>query len=872
MKVWKKLVSFRGIFPCLLLFMMISPKLVFAATGGSDSVLGGLAEILGVLISVLTFIALLMIKYFGQLLGTMMLTGPEAMQALTPMWVWVRNLTNIVFVIVLVGLAFSNLFASFSGENGGNWTIKEKLPKIIISLVAINFSLLAFRVVIDAVNVGTVAILGIADSRLDAEDPNQESIIANSKTWTIVTDDKYQKFKGEGKIVEYSGSDEVHGGNSCNEAYRSQKNNLGNGRILGYKGSKYKYICRDFRSQVNDVFCSGWENKHYDDDNIKSEDLDDDCLFMLKKSTFKTMLNPDDEPGQNLFMSFGTVFMHLEKMPALAAKIDSINGLILNSLFSGILSLAYLASLAAIFIALLGRILLLWIAMVFSPLLIAASIMGIEKASEGTTQIVTNLIMPLKIAAAFAVSFVMMSGMIDFNVINEGDSFLFGPALSNLGIGGIGFLWQIATIVIFWKVAKWAVDGNLAHSITDKIFTGAETLGEYAAKAATINRQVFGVKVDGKEKKFSLSNIMAMPSVLQRAQLSKQSEGLKNMREALGIDMSKMEKFLADKSLDTNSKVFTEFRDILKKFSNKADMEAHKSQLLAMLDRSNAPFARDIAKAIREEGSVAAGWDKVAFTSNAKSQLGDSYTKSNGVDNPNFYKGFDGATDTKENPAKNSQELAKGNTTINKDATKLSITDGGATIDYDLSKFKGQEEPNNLNNTQENHLDDLNLSSTIVDEISDKYNSNEAQNIIQNLAKKAQAINGIDLTKLKNREKMEVSLKDKAIFFKEKDSSNKVQAVYIADRKSGTPMDLSKFGASGVSNGKVDFNTAKTIYNYQLAQDADSETKAQFKELQDQLAEAYGADKLSSNTSVENSQNTDNTTQNTSNQNNSSST
>jgi hypothetical protein len=153
MQSLKKLFSFRGLLALMLVAIsihLIFPDTAFAASENND-VLEGLAKLAGVLISIITFIALLMMKFFGFLLGTEILTGESAMQSITPMWIWVRNLTNILFVLVLVGLAFSNLYASFSKEGGGNWSIKEKLPKVIIALVAINFSLLGFKIVIDAI-------------------------------------------------------------------------------------------------------------------------------------------------------------------------------------------------------------------------------------------------------------------------------------------------------------------------------------------------------------------------------------------------------------------------------------------------------------------------------------------------------------------------------------------------------------------------------------------------------------------------------------------------------------------------------------------------------------------------------------------------
>ncbi|MEM9261923.1 MAG: hypothetical protein AAGA62_19940, partial [Bacteroidota bacterium] len=70
---------------------------------------------------------------------------------LTQMWIYVRNIMNIAFVGMILVVAAVNLVTA--GQSS-NWSIKAKLGPIILGLVAINFSMLAIRVLVDAVNVG----------------------------------------------------------------------------------------------------------------------------------------------------------------------------------------------------------------------------------------------------------------------------------------------------------------------------------------------------------------------------------------------------------------------------------------------------------------------------------------------------------------------------------------------------------------------------------------------------------------------------------------------------------------------------------------------------------------------------------------------
>ncbi len=802
MKFFSKLLPYKRVIAFVLVLVsvyLIIPETTFAINDESD-VLKGLAELLGVVISALTFISLLMMKFFGQLLGTNLLTGPEAMQALTPMWVWVRNLTNVLFVIILVGLAFSNLFASFSGDGGGNWTIKEKLPKVIIALVAINFSLLGFKVVIDAVNVGTVAILGLADSRLDADNPAQKEAIINGKTWVIVTKKTYDKIKTK----DFTGdTEDIHAGESCTKEHNEMAStSTQNPLVLGFHKNKNYFVCRDFRSQVNDLFCSGWEKEGYDE-NVNPEDLDDNCLFILRKDNFKTILEPDDEAGQNLFMSFGTVFMHLEKLPALGAQIDSLNGVLLNTLFSSILSIAYVVALVAIFIALLARVIVIWIALVFSPVIIAAFIMGFsDKAGDLTDKLVTHLIMPLKIAAAFAVSFVMMSGMIDFEVVNKGDMFVFGPALSNLGIAKYGFLWQMATIVIFWLAAKWATEGNLAHSITEKLFNGAQELGEFLAKAATINRQIFSVGTGDKDNKFALSTMFTAPLELAREKEREQANSSrKAFAKALGIDGREV-------IADLKTKTFTSgagLMDTISRFEDLTDANRNKDAIEKAIDNirtsdlSTAEQEKAI-KALQDKGMsglekyiIAAKTRNVAFWKDVEMHKGKLTDNS-------FYKGESSTRDPQET---DKPQEETGSISVNANQKTAEIRVPGEANPIKLTK----DDTKNITAGNINNLDDqkkIAIKKAHIGELDFAgfkgiaAGSNiEPEKLMENLFAAGFAqINGIkkpESGEIINAQKLD----DDNMIITKKDSSNKPRAVYLADRKTGVPINLTRLGAAG---------------------------------------------------------------------------
>ncbi len=459
----------------MLMMAVCMPFLAFAA--GSDpasETLKGFTQIMSFVVNIFTFIALVFLNYIGQLMDPELLIGDNAMESIRPMWVIIRNLTNIGFVLVLLFLSVSNLYSSISKD--GNWTIKDKLPKVIISLVAINFSLLGFRVAIDAINIGTTALLSLSSTVLESKGIQNEQGLMQDVYFNKET-----------------------------------------GKMCGVNGEYTGPNCRNLQDYFNEIFCS--DVKSSDGNKTLKARSTSSCLFVID---FEEDYKPEvRNEAANLFLAFGTQFTQLHQLPRLAETVDGQkwDDVISNTLFSGIMALMYIIAIVALGCVLLVRVVVLWMGMVFSPFLVAASIMGFGGGGGDIgKKLITTLIVPIKVAAVFGVSFIMVSAMINPAGGYEAETnqwIYLGGTLTNFG-SVYSILWQIATLIVFWVAIFESMSGTFADKAVETIKSGAEKMGGYVAKATVLDKPL--IPMFGKNGNMSIRGVGELPGMFERAQ------------------------------------------------------------------------------------------------------------------------------------------------------------------------------------------------------------------------------------------------------------------------------------------------------------------------------------------------------------------
>lgn len=426
---------------------LLMPELALAQTGAPNEALQNFSQIAASLVHIISAVAIMIVQFMPSLWGSELITGPEVTEAYRFMWVYVRNLCNIAFVGMIMFVAIANMVTS--GKGIKDWSIKSKLGPIILGLVAINFSMLIVRVMVDAVHVGTVALLAIADPVIEARGVEN------------VSDFYARSVDTETFVPCEAGS----GGN-----------------------------CKTIHEIVNNTFCPSGDTS------------EGTCLFKLKETSAiageaESMTAPEK---RNIMLAFGTFFMKLESLPQLSAGTNSLVGLLDSTVFSIVFGLAYLLALIAMFIVLLVRVVMMWLFIVISPVIVMSWTLGFSIGKVGD-QFWAYLLVPVKAAAALAFGFVMIAAMegmllpnsVFVNVIEPGPPLIkfWGPE----EFGGWHMIWKILTVVLFWKVvfdvALSGLDG--VSGITDKIKGFGTEAGKFTLAAAGDQVSIPGINTEG---------------------------------------------------------------------------------------------------------------------------------------------------------------------------------------------------------------------------------------------------------------------------------------------------------------------------------------------------------------------------------------
>ncbi len=466
--------------------------------------------IIQIIVNVLSRILWPVLAMIGGLMDNSLLFGNGMEARLREIWIVVRNLVNIFFVLVLVGIALYNVLGL--GEDGGNYSVKAALPKIVIALIAINFSFLAIKVFLDVVNVMTTAVFALpqqvdeqlADITLTTE---QQQLLCGKITQvdakelsgaTIAT-------LGEAKTAE------IYRKVAAMETFKDSFDPPLGDKLSSLKPSEIEARLKQGELDKFKQAVAKEQRMAFCDPELK--------LTNTGQAYFSKYGQQNAAFAMALSMGKITLYdtVIFENLTSIG-NAKAIEKITMSLILSIVLYVVYAASFLALLIVLLGRLVFLWISIAISPVLLllmaSPELKGVSsKLGELPDQFIKNAIAPL------IIGFVMSIGWIMNRTLQNVNSFGENPVLGGidptggLPIAGLNTLQDVLvaaiTVAIVWVGVFAAADNTIASGVTTWIKDKVAGAGKFIATVPLKHAPLFPVKVAGGQVDASVGELGA---------------------------------------------------------------------------------------------------------------------------------------------------------------------------------------------------------------------------------------------------------------------------------------------------------------------------------------------------------------------------
>lgn len=443
----------------------------------------------------------------GGLMDNSLLFGGGMEENLRNIWIPIRNLVNILFVILLVGIALYNVLGI--GDENSEYAVKSILPKIIIGIIAVNFSFLGIKVVLDGINVLTVSIFSL---------PNQvseglASIVKLDGNSNVIQEDQAKEVALCAAVSGHSYRDYVSATDDTRGLWLQEaahKGVLGSKSIPGFtqnmsieqmqtligtlKEPQKAEVTQAITAKTNGFFCN--KNK----------------TLSTRGKSFLGNFN-----GRNAALAMALNMGKIQFYTDLHyTGLKSISGLLINTLLSMLFYLVFVASFLALFIVLLGRMVVLWLCIAISPVLVLlVGSSGLkEKFGEFgkiVDQFTKNAIAPVLIALSMTIGWIMLSAIQKTNLLSSDSGLMMDPT-SGIPVIGLNSLQDlmvgVGTIAVVWLGVFSAAEGTIAEGATNWMRDSLKAAGKYVGTIPFKHIPIVPITVGGAAPKdYTLSQI-----------------------------------------------------------------------------------------------------------------------------------------------------------------------------------------------------------------------------------------------------------------------------------------------------------------------------------------------------------------------------
>lgn len=451
----------KYIYLLLTIALLMLPMISFAATPQdvATSMMVNTFNLFILLLKTLLAILWPMLILLGGLLNNDFLFSGGMLTVLLNIWTAVRDFVNLMFVLGLLAVAIANIL----GVGKDTYAIKSILPKIAIALIAVNFSFLACKVVLDAVNITTTAIFAIplaSDSlKVKYGDPNSADRQKLEKDICTVDEKSNQKVP------------------------------------------TLYFLCEEKTSGASTT------------SSATSAPAPKKTTTTTPAESVKTYNEKFNQLGKDMFTTFGArnaglvmavELMNITELPNLKGDgtITDLKGLSMQTIFALIFGIIYAASFVSLFAVMLVRVIVLWITIATSPLSFLGMAFEMVKTKLGDKDpffklFFNHALAPIYVAIVLTVGMIMIS---QIKQITPGSMMATDPSGFGTLVNGVSSLQTmmagLATAGFIWMASNLALKGTMADKAVGAIMGGVEGFGKELIKVP-LNLPILPVKGPG---------------------------------------------------------------------------------------------------------------------------------------------------------------------------------------------------------------------------------------------------------------------------------------------------------------------------------------------------------------------------------------
>ena len=442
-------------------------------------------------------------------------------QRLYDIWVQIRNIVNIVFVIVLVGIALYSVLG-ISSENS-QYSIKTVLPKLIVGIIAVNFSFLGIKVILDATTVVTTAIFAIPNQTLGTL---QDMKVVDSSDKDVVEELCKKMYGSDGTVDDFN--EKIN--DLMYKNFAATKPGVLNQRdkaatiksaIEADKEGNLKAEFTDYQ-KANKPICEAKNNKLA----LTSNGEDFLSKFRSNNAALAMAINM----GGILF---------IDRSTGLSTGSD-IMQLAIGIVFSFALNVVYMFAFLTLFLVLIARLVVVWISLAFSPIIVLGmTVPGMEKIDmfkKIQDSFVKHVTAPIVIAITMTIGWVMLSALSSLGLETaSAPGSVMGMAVPGIPLPGLetmqSLIAAICTAAVVWMGATSAAEGTYVDGVVKSVGGVLTKAGKFIGRAPFMYAPILPIQLkdrEGNTRNASLSEAFGgtenLMTNFRQAQAQKQRE------------------------------------------------------------------------------------------------------------------------------------------------------------------------------------------------------------------------------------------------------------------------------------------------------------------------------------------------------------